>query len=43
VFRYSTVVGSHRIKLVTVNPPATKVVSKVIVADAVAVVRESMP
>ena len=43
IFKHATPVGSHRIKLVTTNPSATKVVSKIVVADSVAVIRESMP
>ena len=43
IFKRQTSVGSHRIKLVSSNPPGTKVVSKIIVADSTAVVRESMP
>jgi serine/threonine-protein kinase len=43
VLRYSTNVGSHRIKLVSSNPPAQKTVSKIVVADTVNMVRESMP
>jgi len=43
VFKHAASVGSHRIKLVSTNPPATKVVSKIVVADSNTVVRESMP
>ncbi len=43
IFKKRMSVGSHRIKLVSSNPPGTKVVSKIVVADTVAMVRESMP
>jgi serine/threonine-protein kinase len=43
IFRHAATVGSHRIKLISSNPPGTKVVSKIVVADTVAMVRESMP
>jgi serine/threonine protein kinase len=36
-------VGSHRLKLVSVNPPATKVVPTIVLADQLATVRQSMP
>jgi hypothetical protein len=43
IFKKQVAVGSHRIKLISSNPPGTKVVSKIVVADSVAMVRESMP
>ncbi len=43
VIKYSASVGSHRIKLISSNPPATKTVSKIVVADTINMVRESMP
>jgi hypothetical protein len=43
IFKRPTVVGSHRIRLISSNPPATKTISKIVIADTVAMVRESMP
>ena len=43
IFKKPMAVGSHKIKLVSSNPPGTKIVSKIVIADSVAMVRESMP
>jgi hypothetical protein len=43
VFKHPTPVGTHRIRLISSNPPANKTVTKSVVADSVAMVRESMP
>jgi hypothetical protein len=42
VFKRPTVAGSHKIRLVSSNPHVEKVVSTIVVADSVAIVRESM-
>jgi hypothetical protein len=42
VFKRPATLGSHKIRLVTSNPHAEKIVSTIVVADSVAVVRESM-
>jgi tRNA A-37 threonylcarbamoyl transferase component Bud32 len=43
IFKHATPVGSHRIRLTSSNPPASKTVSKIVLAGTTAVVRESMP
>jgi serine/threonine protein kinase len=43
VFKRPASLGSHKIKLVMNNPPATKTISTIVVADQVSMVRESMP
>jgi hypothetical protein len=43
IFKRPATLGSHRIKLVVTNPPASKTISTIVVADQVAMVRESMP
>lgn len=42
VFKRAATIGSHKIRLVTSNPHVEKVVSTIVVADSVAIVRESM-
>jgi hypothetical protein len=42
VFKRPTTLGSHKIRLVTQNPHVEKTISTIVVADQVAVVRESM-
>jgi hypothetical protein len=43
IFHRPTPVGSHKIKLITLNPPLTKTESRTVIVDSVAMVRESMP
>jgi len=43
IFKRPTTVGSHRIKLIGSSPGATKTISRIVVADGTATVRESVP
>jgi serine/threonine protein kinase len=43
VFKRPASLGSHKIRLVSSNPHVEKVVSTIVAADSVAMVRESMP